>query len=84
MKQPKYDIGTVFYIGFTVDKDSPAANVKSFLQVPTVAVITHISIDKKEIVYTMKEYQARNEGEIIREKRYTENEKIFQFSSHLT
>ena len=35
MKQPKYDIGTVFYIGFTVDKNSPEGKVSEFLCVPT-------------------------------------------------
>jgi hypothetical protein len=71
MKTPKFDIGDRFFVSYTllnaevVFDNTERDTVGTFTHIPTVAVITKISIDRKQIVYTTMEY-SKGDNKIIK------------------
>lgn len=71
MREPKFKIGDTFFMSYSlphteiVFDNGERDTVGIFTQVPTVAVITKISIDRKQIVYTTMEY-SKGDNKIIK------------------
>jgi hypothetical protein len=73
MRQPKYQIGDVFFLHNQLDaKRLPEYN--TFLFIPMVSIITKVTILRNKIEYTMKKFVRTNSG-VVTAEAVTEDER---------